>query len=56
MAKTTDKKDFYISDLLDVSNWFLGKGIYVDEKRVISVKWLKNGSVKMLNLRQSWIC
>ena len=41
MAKTTDKKDFYISDLLDVSNWFLGKGIYVDEKRVISVKWLK---------------
>lgn len=41
MAKATDKKDFYISDLLDVSNWFLGKGIYVDEKRVISVKWLK---------------
>ena len=41
MAKTTDKKDFYVSGIGGQHMWLLDKGIYVDEKRVISVEWLK---------------
>lgn len=43
MAQTTDKKDFYLSGIEDfgLRMWIINRGIYVDNQRVISVRWLK---------------